>query len=329
MADAEYTVEGKHILVTGGAGFIGSRLVGELLHRGAEVTVLEDDESRICRLHDLLNNPATHARIHLVCCPMNAALEAQRERWGNIDSVVYLRLALSRSASLYDQNIDDLAMNIVPVLNLIKILKDSIKGFCFASSVSVYGCPDHTPLAETDLLKPETGYAATKLAIESYLRSYQEKSRVPVTVLRLATVYGPGERKYRAIPSFLHALTNGLPPLINGDGSEIRDYVYIGDVVEAIIQASLRRPANTLNIGSGRGFSTLQIAQKLIRLCSPGIEPVFKPRIQKNTDIICDISLAGKMLGYLPGTDIDQGLSMEAEWYRKNAVAGINEQNCG
>ena len=176
-------------------------------------------------------------------------------------------------------------------------------------------------MKEDELPNPISSYGATKLAIENYLRAYGQVSQAPVTILRYATVYGPGELGHRAIPSFSHSLARRQSPLVYGDGSEIKDYVYIGDVVEATMRALVRRPAQVLNIGSGQGYSSLQIARKLISLWSSDAQPQFRPCAAENVDLICDISAAQEALGYVPQTNLEEGLMHETEWFRREALA--------
>ena len=350
MADTGHEIQGKRVLVTGGTGFIGSRLVKELLDRGAEVTVLVDGESKLWRVEPLLANPRlrlllcyladsnsvaaqrkiwgdidllAHLRLHM---PLTNSVAAQRKIWGDADVRAHLGLHMPLTTALCDQAMEDINANLLPTLNLIRALGDSLQGICFASSVAVYGRPAHLPVKEDELPNPISSYGATKLAIENYLRAYGQVSQTPVTILRYATVYGPGELGHRAIPNFLHSLTRRQSPLVYGDGSEIRDYVYIGDVVEATIRALVRRPAQVLNIGSGQGYSSLQIARELMRLCSIDIEPRFHPVATEKADLICDISAAQEALGYFPEITLENGLRQEIEWYRGEMPTSLREE---
>jgi nucleoside-diphosphate-sugar epimerase len=154
-------------------------------------------------------------------------------------------------------------------------------------------------------------YAVTKLATENYLRVYGKINGVPVTILRYSTVYGPGELGHRAIPNFIQAVMAGQSPVIHGDGSEIRDYVFIDDVVKATVSAILLRPDQTLNIGSGKGYTVKQIAEKIGSLLASDLKPEYVPLERKNYNMICDISAAGRALDFTPDTDIDKGLAQD------------------
>jgi UDP-glucose 4-epimerase len=318
MTEERLGLQGKAVLVTGGSGFIGAKLLKALLNLDANVIALIDDKCRLSRIESLCGDP----RLRLVRCRITDAdaLTTQVERWGNIDLLAHLGIQVPSTANFCEEAIEDITMNLLPTLDLVKTLGNSLSGICFASSVAVYGRPTHLPVREDSLPCPIDSYAATKLATEHYLSAYGRSMHVPVTILRYSTVYGPGEIAHRAIPRFLRSLSEGQPPLINGDGSEKRDYVYVDDVVEATIQALVRKPDGAFNIGSGQGHSTLQVAQQLIRLCSANVEPLFLPRSRDNRDVICDISAASNALGYFPRTSLEDGLRQEIECYEKEVL---------
>jgi nucleoside-diphosphate-sugar epimerase len=311
----EFSVRDKCVLVTGATGFLGSRLVQELLERGAEVIAMADDEAPTWRLEPVLAS----RRLHLLHCSLlnHSALADHMKQFQDIDLVAHLWLHMPRSTAFCEQALQDTATNLSATLNLLKILPNSVRGICFASSVAVYGSRVSLPVKEGDLPRPLTSYGVTKLTIENYLTAYGEVSQIPVTILRFTTIYGPGELRHRAIPNFLHRLAEGQPPVIWGNGSEIRDYVYIGDATEAIIRALSKRPARVLNIGSGRSYSSLELANELIKLWPANVEPEFLPGTGKKLDIICDISAALKNLGYSPETSLVEGLMKEVEWYQR------------
>lgn len=313
MAEMEQQLQNKRILVTGAAGFIGSRLVKVLLDSKAEVVAVVDEQSDLTRIEPLLANPG----LCLVRCSLGGNQNLVEPRWGRIDLVAHLGLSMPRSRSFGGQCLDDVTQNLLPTLNLIRSLGESVQGICFVSSVAVYGSPARLPVKENDLPAPLSSYAVTKLAIEHYLRAYGQASQVPVTVLRYATVYGPGEFGHRAIPNFLKALSRGQCPLVYGNGSAKKDYVYIGDVVQATVQALARRPAQVLNIGSGLGYTSLEIAREVIRLYPSSMEPQFLPGKEQEVDLICDISAAKKALDYAPKTSLEEGLREEIEWHKR------------
>jgi UDP-glucose 4-epimerase len=314
----EFSVRDKCVLVTGAAGFLGSRLAKELVEHGAEVIALVDDETPTWRLEPVLGSN----RLHLLYCSLvnHDTLADHMKQFQDIDLVAHLWLYMPRSIAFCEKALEDTATNLSATLNLLKVLPKSVRGICFSSSIAVYGRPVSLPLKEGDLPRPITSYGITKLTIENYLTAYGEASQIPVTILRFTTIYGPGELRHRAIPNFLHHLAEGQPPVIWGNGSEIRDYVYIGDATEAIIRALVKRPPKVLNIGSGRSYSSLELANELIKLWPASVEPEFLPGTGKKLDIICDISTAKKTLGYSPKTSLVEGLIKEVEWYQSEGL---------
>ena len=301
--------------VTGANGFVGSRLVEMLLDNGAQVIGLIDENTEPERLASQLNRPG----FEMARCSLDDAeqLHARRPEWGRIDYLVHLWLKMPGNGKLGQQMVEDININLIPAVNLVNELSDSLEGICFASSVTVYGNPSNIPIAETHIARPASIYGATKLAIETYLRAFGKSAGIPVTVLRFSTIFGPGELNHRAIPNFIRSIKEGQSPSINGDGSEIRDYVYVDDVAMGTIQAMMKKPEMILNIGSGRGHTTLELAGKISGLLNSDINPSFKPTDRPATNIVCDISAAKKAISYSPGTNLDDGLMREIEWYEE------------
>ncbi|MGD9143579.1 MAG: NAD-dependent epimerase/dehydratase family protein, partial [Dehalococcoidia bacterium] len=323
MTSIREELTGKRILVTGAAGFIGSRLVKELLKNEAVVVGVVDVKANLSRLSAVLNDP----RLHLVHSSLTHVdyLADHVLRWGNIDLLAHLGLFVPRNQSYPEQAINEIRMNLAPTLYLTRILGDSPKGICFASSLSVYGRQTELPVRETTQPLPVSAYGVTKLAIESYLRAYGEANQIPVTILRYATVYGPGEFGYRAIPNFLNSIAEGNQPRVYGDGMEKRDYVYIDDVVDATVRALATRPSGVFNIGSGQSYTSMEIAREVLRLYPSDIEPVMVAKDQPNMDLIGDISAAKEILDYAPQTNLEDGLKQEIEWFKQQDIPLAHE----
>ena len=315
MTSIHEELKGKRILVTGAAGFIGSRLVKELLKYEAVVIGVVDVKADLTRIAPVVDNPGLHL-IHSSLTHIDYLSDHVR-KWGEVDLLAHLGLFVARNQGYGEQALNEIKMNLLPTIYLTKILGDSLRGICFASSLSVYGNQTHLPVKESALPTPVSAYAGTKLAIENYLRAYGEASQIPVTILRYATVYGPGEFGHRAIPNFLNSIAEGNPPRVYGDGSEIRDYVYIDDVVEATVKALALRPSQVFNIGSGQSYTAMEIAREVIRLYPTDIEPMMVAKDQPNINLTGDISAAKKALSYSPKTSLEDGLKQEVEWFKQ------------
>lgn len=323
MNNVENELQGKRILVTGANGFIGSRLVEKLLECNANVLALVDKGAYLDRIQHLIANP----KLSLKRCSLNdlESLSEQIRGWGKIDIAAHLGLHVPNSQDFIKQSVEEINMNLLPAINLMTALGDSLQGICFSSSTSVYGTPSSLPVKETDVPAPLFAYGAAKLAVENFLQVYGETHKIPVTVLRFATVYGPGETKHRAIPNFLNRIAQGQPPVIYGDGSETRDYIYIDDVVQATIRALAIRPDKIFNIGSGRGYTALEIAQKILALYPTEIKPQFLSRNGQHNDFVCDNSAAKEILHFVPQTDLEDGLAREIKWHKEFAETACSK----
>jgi UDP-glucose 4-epimerase len=185
----------------------------------------------------------------------------------------------------------------------------------------VYGTPQRIPISEDHPTDPISSYGITKLTIEKYLKLYRELHGLEYCVLRLANPYGEGQRTDRgqgAVAVFLDRVAGGMPIEIWGDGSVVRDYIYVGDVVEAMTAAAFGdAPSRLYNIGSGQGTSLLELVDAIGAVTGrkPSID--FKP--SRPFDVpasVLDISRARRELGWQPRTTLGEGLRRTFEWAR-------------
>jgi lipopolysaccharide/colanic/teichoic acid biosynthesis glycosyltransferase/nucleoside-diphosphate-sugar epimerase len=315
MTSIHEELQGKRILVTGAAGFIGSKLVKELLNHGADVVGIVNVKADLTRIESVLANPRLHV-IHSSLTHVDYLSDHLRKS-GDIDLLAHLSLFVPRNQSFGEQGLIEIKMNLLPTAYLLRILGTSLKGICFASSLSVYGNQTELPSKESVLPVPVSAYATTKFAIENYLRAYGDANHIPVTILRYATVYGPGEISHRAIPNFLNAIAEGNPPRVYGDGQEIRDYIYIDDVVDATLRALAIRPSKVLNIGSGEIHTSMEVAREVIKLYATDIEPMMVAKDLPNMNLAGDISAARESLGFSPRTSLEEGLKKEIVWFKQ------------
>ena len=310
---------GKKVLVTGATGFVGSHLVERLVYLGADVVAAGAGLGWRPVVRDLVRQGRVRF-VNLRTFWHPASLQRAAPEFDGIEYVVHLAYEMPRGRTAAEKAIDDSIRNVVGTLRLIQHLPVSVVKICFASSVSVYGSGISQPVSETDCPHPATIYAIGKLATENYLRQHASETGVSVSILRYATVYGPMETDPRAIPNFIRRVLGGSPPIVNGDGKDARDYVHIQDVIQATVSALASDVHDTqiYNIGSGKGYTTRQIAEHIIRLTGGGLQPIFKREESVLSGAVCNISRARVMLKYEPQVDLEEGLRDEIQWFYRN-----------
>ena len=235
-----------NVLVTGGAGFIGSHVVEALLHRGDAVTVLDDFND----FYDLAikrRNVAGFANV--IEADIRAPLPVR-----GFDAIIHLAARAGVRPSLMQPRLYT-DVNVAGTQNLLEFARETgVKKFVFASSSSVYGVNQKVPFSEADpIFKPISPYAATKLAGEALCHVYHHLYGFEVVCLRFFTVYGPRQRPDLAIHKFTDAILAGKPIEVFGDGSTRRDYTYVDDILQGVL-AALDRPLRfeIINLGDSR-----------------------------------------------------------------------------
>lgn len=266
-------------LVSGGAGFIGSHLVDALISRDDQVTVIDDLSTG--RGENIADAMARGAKL----IPADVADLAAVERVClNLrpDRVFHLAAQVDVRVSVNDPGLD-VRVNVEGTVNLLEAArKAGAGGFVLASSCAVYGEPDpsRVPLDETAPLRPGSPYGQAKLAAEGYVALYRNLHGVPAASMRLGNVYGPrqgavGEAGVVAI--FCRELIRGNRPVVFGDGTQTRDFVYVGDVVSAMLAAADRGAVGEFNVGTSRETSVLELVEELATL---GGRADFIPELQ-------------------------------------------------
>jgi len=294
----------KRILVTGGTGFIGRRLVTKLVGMGNEVLVL----SRSKTPHLLFSDTGGNSKLQFLCCDLTDDESLVSLSWNNVDYIVHMGALIPQRQPHTSINDTYFVNNVISTVKIGHIIPDNISGFVYTSTLDVYGVPQCIPITEKHPLNPRTFYGLSKLAGEQYLQMIAQQRGFNLTVLRLTQVYGPGEPVIKAIPRFINALGKHEPPIIYGDGSDVRDYLYVEDAVNAIVLALANDQPGTYNIATGRGHRIAEVAQKLIDLSGLNLQPIFKPMTREKSEIVLDISLAMEKLNYYPKVSLDEGL---------------------
>ena len=326
--------EYKNILVTGGAGFIGSHLVDHLLGEGVwRVTVVDD-------FNDFYPPEAKRAnvRMHLASnryrlveagiCDRSALARIFSET--KFDCIVHLAARAGvRPSLVYPALYAE--TNIMGTLNLLELAREyGVPQFVFGSSSSVYGASAEAPFSEDASVRhPISPYAATKAAGELLCHTYTHLYGIRSVCLRLFTVYGARQRPDLAIHKFARLISEGKPIPVYGDGTTRRDYTYIDDIISGVGAAINYRasPHEVINLGESRTVELRELIQLLER--ELGRRAVIDRQPEQPGDVphtFADISKAQRLLGYNPQTEIETGVRRFVEWFSKEKKSEVRSQ---
>jgi nucleoside-diphosphate-sugar epimerase len=306
-------------LVTGGAGFIGSHIVDELVRRGQKVRVLDNFYAG-----NMENLKGTIKKIDLIKGDIRDKKAVKRA----VKGVKFiLHEAALRSVPISMDNPEEFnSVNIDGTFNLLMAAREQkVKRFVFASSSSVYGNTDKLPEKESFPPEPVSPYAATKLMGEIYCKIFWESYKLPTVALRYFNVFGPRqslENKYAVVvPKFVTCLLKNEHPPIHGSGKQTRDFTYVGNVVNANLMSINAKPAafgKTFNIANGFAYSVLDLVRLLNKIMGKNIKPVFTPlRPGDVMHTYADIGLAKKHIGFRTGVGFEDGLKRTIEYFKE------------
>lgn len=301
------------ILVTGGAGFIGSNIVDAYAGMGHEVAVV-DDLSSGSRAN--INPAAAFHELDILDARLDEAFAAHKPEVVNHHAAqIDVRKALANP-------VRDIEVNIIGTVRVLeRCAAHGVKRIIFASTGgAIYGEPEYVPADENHPVKPLSPYGLDKFAAEHYLRIFREQGGPEIAILRYANVYGPrqdphGEAGVVAI--FAHAMLRGEVPTIFGDGEQTRDFVYVGDVARANVLALNADLHGPVNIGTGRATSVNDIyagLAKAVGFDRPASHTAERPGEVR--DIHLDCTVARRALGWSPQVTLEQGLSRTVEYFR-------------
>jgi UDP-glucuronate 4-epimerase len=307
----------KRILVTGGAGFIGSHLVTALIDRGDEVTVVDNFDAFY---PERLKRRALDRRARLVEADIRdqdamhrAFAESKAQVAVHLAALAGVRPSLERPAAYMDVNVRGTAS----VLEAARAA--GTQRFVLGSSSSVYGAHAQAPFRETARTDaPESPYAASKVAAEVVARTFHNLYGIEVAALRFFTVYGPRQRPDLAIHKFSRLMLAGQPLPFFGDGQSRRDYTWVDDIVAGVVAAcDVPLSFDVLNLGGARTTSLAELVTLLEGAL--GVTAILDRKPAQPGDVpltSADVTHAGEVLGYAPRTSIDHGLQRFAGWIR-------------
>jgi UDP-glucose 4-epimerase len=315
------TLKGLRVLVTGGAGFIGSHIAEELIKLGCEVSLLDNLlTGKFENIKHLADNKSFHFLKDDIR-DRNAAKEALK----NVNVVFHEAALVSVFRSVENPQLTN-DINVGGTLNLLLACLDSkVDLFVYASSSSVYGETEKLPKDEQITPSPISPYAVSKMAAENYVKVFHEVYSLKTVCLRYFNVYGPRQTSgpySGVIPIFISRLLRNKPPIIYGDGEQVRDFTYIKDVVRAnlLVLDNEKAPGEVFNIATGRPTSINKLTQVLLGITNRNhLKPIYdKPRPGDIKQSYADIRKAKEILGYSPETSLEKGLSEFVDWYKTN-----------
>lgn len=311
----------QRLLVTGGAGFVGSRLVRRLLEVGARVVVLDDFSTG-----QPDNLPPAGAGFEVVeGSVVDPGLAARLVR--EADTVVH---AAARNIILSTRNPrEDFEVNIGGTLNLLLAARQGpVRRFVYTSSASIYGNPRHLPINEDDagigMLSP---YSVSKFAGENYCRAFYETYEVSTAVVRYSNVYGPGQRSDNpycgVVARFFDAALAGEPLRVHGDGEQTRDYTFIDDAVDATLRAaaSPKAEGQVYNVGTASETTVNELARRIREVTgsSSPIAHVDRRDIDNIRRRALNIEKIRRELRWVPAIRLEEGLRLTRDWVRQAA----------
>lgn len=332
-------LEGEKVLVTGGAGFIGSHISERLVRDGASVIVLDNfSTGKLTNLEHLKDD------IEIIRCDV--------ENYGDVlkaikgcNIVIHEAFPYGKSGMGLDEQY--IEAGAVGTFNVLKAsVKNDVEKVVYASTVSVYGIAKHLPIDEEHPINPFLPYGATKYVGELYSATFSKLYGLDTVILRYFFVYGPRYAQFghNAMVNFLHRVIRDKPLLIYGGGSQIRDYTYIDDAVDGTLLAMKKEKTQggVYNISSGEGITILELAEKVVEITGKDIEIRFADSSEyRYSDSYCaipigmtskrgnrwidernyvgDISKAKIQLGYNPSVSLEEGIKRTLEWLQKVA----------
>jgi UDP-glucose 4-epimerase len=307
----------SHVLVAGGAGFIGSHIVDRLIRQGVEVTVLDNLYTGLLENIQHWNG---NRRFHFVRGDVRS-FNLVKRAVKNVDAVFNEAAVASVSRSMENPILAN-AVNVSGTLNLLEsCLNSGVKRFVQASSASVYGNTETLPVSENLAPNPISLYAVTELAAENYTKIFHRAYGLETVCLRYFNVYGPRQTfsTYSGVTTiFSNKLLRNQKPAIFGDGKQTRDFVYVRDVVEANMLAlnTKKGTGEVFNIATGKTYTINELFLKLREKLGKHLKPIYKrPRQVDIRHSYANIEKARKILGYKPRFSLEKGITELVEWY--------------
>jgi len=306
-----------NVLVTGGAGFIGSQVADAYIKKNHHVIIVDDMSTG---RKEFVNSKAALYETSITDSSIAEIIKKE-----NIQAINHHAAQISVRDSVKDP-IHDAKSNIIGTLQLLQnAVTLNIRKFIFASTGgAIYGEQDYFPAREEHPKNPTSPYGISKLSVEGYLRFYQEQYGLSTTILRYGNVFGPRQNPHGeagVVAIFYNRLLNGQSPVINGDGEQTRDYVFVGDVVRANLMALELNSPGTYNVGTGRETSVNELTRLLLKTVESDIPTETKQGLDYEQRRSClDYKKIKESMGWNPKVSLKDGLIETYEFFKKNKL---------
>jgi UDP-glucose 4-epimerase len=313
------SLENRRVLVTGGAGFVGSNLTRRLIDDGARITVLDDLFTG--RRENLPEGGFEFVRGSVCDAALVESLMARH-------AIVFHCAARNIVVSTRNPR-EDFETNIGGTLNVLLAARAAgVERVIYTSSTSVYGNPRYLPINEDDHLSLLTPYAVSKLAGENYCLAFYESYGLPTTAVRYSNIFGPGQDAANpycgVVAKFIEALLAGRAPMIHGDGDQTRDFTFVADAVDATVRAatSERAIGEVFNVGTGIETRVNQLAEILIRITGARVTPehINRRDVDNIRRRVVNIEKTRRALRWVPEVTLEEGLKRTLEWQTRTAA---------
>ncbi|EIW00677.1 LOW QUALITY PROTEIN: nucleoside-diphosphate-sugar epimerase [Thermoanaerobacter siderophilus SR4] len=304
------------VLVTGGAGFIGSHVVDLLIENGYEVVIVDNLSTG---KEEFINKKAIFIKKDIIDEDLCEIFEKEKP-----DYVIHQAAQIDVQKSI-DNSVFDAKGNVLGTVNLLECCRKSgVKKIVYASSAAVYGNPEYLPIDEKHKVNPISYYGISKHTAEHYFEVYRQLYGLKYTILRYANVYGirqDPKGEGGVISIFTDKMLKGERPIIFGDGNQTRDFVYVKDVVKANLLALERGDNEVVNISTNKPTSINELVEMMNKIMNTSLEPVYtEPRKGDIVHSYLDNKKALEVLGWKPEYSLEEGLKETIEYYRVKYV---------
>lgn len=301
------------VVVTGGAGFLGQNVVKYLCERGKNCIIIDQKAPSMPGIKEAVD--ANKVSLFITDLMNSSSVEEIGGYLPDKFQLVHLAAVIETTTEVGLQTKKTIEYHCITSMNTFESWEKKLISACYISSWEVYGVPKSLPIKETLETNPFNVYGIGKLMTEDYLRVFCNSIGIPLTILRLSHIYGPGEWLNKAIPNFIKNCIAGQPHKLFGGGKDLREFVNARDVAYAIILSLNRKSDGTFNIAGGQPLNIRQILDLVQKIYGSEL-PVIELRADRPPlDLNFDLTLAERELGYRPQVKLEDGLKEEIDWF--------------